>query len=218
MKRSILTTVLVLLAALTALPAFGQTRFTVKITNVSANQIVSPPVVAVHSPRARLFTPGEPASDGLAALAEDADAAGLLAELDANPFVADVAMGESVLLPGDTVTLEVRASAAAPLLSAVGMLVTTNDGFFGLDGFPITGGLWRKSTTAPAWDAGSEANTESCDHIPGPPCGNPFVRVTDGAEGAIVVHPGIQGTGDLAAPEWDWRNPVVDVVVIRRGR
>jgi len=66
-----------------------------------------------------------------------------------------------------------------------------------------------------AYDAGSEANTESCEHIPGPPCMNPEMRVTDGAEGFVYIHPGISGEGDLTESGYDWRNPVARFVIER---
>ncbi len=63
------------------------------------------------------------------------------------------------------------------------------------------------------FDAGTEADTESCEHIPGPPCGNPGVRVTADAEGSIHLDGGILGIGGLDPAELDWRNPVISVLV-----
>ena len=63
------------------------------------------------------------------------------------------------------------------------------------------------------YDAGTEANTESCAHIPGPPCGSKFVRVTAGAEGVVAPHAGILGTGDLDPAVHGWTDPVVTVSV-----
>jgi hypothetical protein len=63
------------------------------------------------------------------------------------------------------------------------------------------------------YDAGSEHDTEACAHIPGPPCGNPGVRVEEGAEGHVALDGGILGVGDLDPAEWDWRNPVLEVQV-----
>ena len=96
-------------------------------------------------------------------------------------------------------------------LSALGMLVTTNDTFFGLDSVRVRGG-WA-TFYAPAYDAGSENNTQRCAHIPGPPCGNPFVRVTGGAEGFVHISPGIVRKGQLTPRLHGWDNPVVKVVV-----
>jgi len=58
------------------------------------------------------------------------------------------------------------------------------------------------------------ANTLDCAHIRGPPCGNPGVRVTNGAEGAITISQGIN-RGSLR--KFDWRNPVVEIRVERAG-
>jgi hypothetical protein len=63
------------------------------------------------------------------------------------------------------------------------------------------------------YDAGSEADTEACAHIPGPPCGNPGARHGDAAEGHVALDGGILGVGDLDPAEWDWRNPVLEVQV-----
>ena len=218
MKRFVLPVLTVLVLLSTTVPAIAQQTYRVTVTNITANQIISPPIVVSHSPRTTLFQPGVGASPGLTALAEDADPGTFLSELDANARVLGWAMADTVLLPGDRVTLEVEARGGYPLLSAVGMLVTTNDAFFGLDSFEVIGGLWKKNTTAPAWDAGTEANTESCEHIPGPPCGNPFVRVLDGAEGTVRIHPGIHGQGDLTTAGYTWLNPVVAIQVVRTSR
>jgi hypothetical protein len=106
------------------------------------------------------------------------------------------------------------------MISLAGMLVSTNDAFVGLDGYTLPFGLFNSlkdtSIDAPAFDAGSEANTESCAHIPGPPCGSPGVRVTDGAEGFVHVHRGIQGVGELDASTKDWRNPVARISIERK--
>lgn len=101
------------------------------------------------------------------------------------------------------------------------MLVSTNDAFVGLDRYTLPSGFSAAfsatSVDVPAYDAGSEANTESCDHIPGPPCGSPGVRVTDGAEGFVHVHRGIRGVGDLDDSAKDWKNPVARVIVRTAG-
>jgi hypothetical protein len=92
------------------------------------------------------------------------------------------------------------------------MLVTTNDAFFSARTWvPFIG----KTIYAQAWDAGSEANTQDCDHIPGPPCGNGGVRVEDGAEGYVYVHAGIQARGSLDPAVHDWRNPVAKIEIRR---
>jgi hypothetical protein len=94
------------------------------------------------------------------------------------------------------------------------MLVTTNDAFFALNGAEVP--LVRSFEYAsPAYDAGSEANNESCAFIPGPPCGKAGVRATEGAEGYVHIHAGIHGVGDLVPAERDWRNPVAKITLRR---
>ncbi len=188
--------------------------YRITFTNMTS-QIISPPIVATHSIGTKIFRAGEAPSANLAALAEDADGSGLLDALDANPSVNDWAMGGGVLMPGASMTLDVEAASPASRFSAVGMLVTTNDAFFGIDSQVITGGLWRKVFYANVYDAGSEFNSEDCDFIPGPPCGSGGIRDTGGAEGFVSIHSGIHGIDDLSVAAYDWNNPGVMVTVVR---
>lgn len=204
-KKPVLAIVLVLGLAMAAA---AQAQWSVTVTNATANQIISPPIVVSHAASADLFEAGQPALDEIAAVAEDADSAGLLALLGTLPGVNDFAIAGDVLLPGDSVTLEIE---AGNRLSALGMLVTTNDTFFGLDSATVRGG--RGTFYAPAYDAGSERNTQRCAHIPGPPCGNPGARVTNGAEGFVHISPGIFRGGNLKPRDDGWDNPVVKIVV-----
>ncbi|MDH5728749.1 MAG: spondin domain-containing protein, partial [Gammaproteobacteria bacterium] len=108
-----------------------------------------------------------------------------------------------VLLPGHSVTIRVMAGKRARV-SVVSMLASTNDGFIGLNGARLHGNMSSKMVGV--YDAGSEANTEMCAHIPGPPCamdsGN--ARMENGAEGFVSFHSGIRGNVDIPAG-MDWR-------------
>ena len=146
------------------------------ITNITSDQIFSPPLVVSHDKRADLFALGERASEELAALAEDGMTGPLADLLDGATGVLDIAAADGMVFPGESVTVELDVTPQQSLISLAGMLVSTNDAFVGLDsaGVEIRGSRpFRLVTTARAYDAGSEANTESCEHIPGPPCGNP---------------------------------------------
>jgi hypothetical protein len=194
--------------------------YTVTITNLTYDQIISPPVVVVHNGQFDLFQPGLPASSELTALAEDGMTGPLEGLLAISPGVSDYAVAAGGIPPGGSITVSVRVQGSARMISLAGMLVSSNDAFVGLDGHALPFGLFNSSRAtvinAPAYDAGSEANTESCAHIPGPPCGNPGERVTDGAEGFVHVHRGIQGTGELDAAAKDWRNPVARINIQRK--
>ena len=58
-------------------------------------------------------------------------------------------------------------------------------------------------------DSGSEANSESCACIPGPPCGN-HLHDRAKAEGFVHAHAGIHGGNGsgLDPATHDWRDPV----------
>ena len=120
----------------------------------------------------------------------------------------------AILLTALTVALAALNPAGVDDVSMAGMLVVTNDAFFGVNGaeMPRRGAIQLRST---AYDAGSEANNEDCDYIPGPPCNNPMMRMTTGAEGYVHVHAGIHGIGDLAPETYDWRSDVAAISVRR---
>ena len=64
----------------------------------------------------------------------------------------------------------------------------------------------------PAYDAGSEANTESCDQVPCEIHGQP---TTEGAEGAVREHPGIRGNVDIPERR-GWQDPEPGRLTITR--
>jgi hypothetical protein len=190
-------------------------EYKVTITNLTRGQIFSPPIVIAHDSKFDLFTLGHPATPELAALAEDGDTS-LLVDLIKDRYPYAVAGG--AIMPGhsESVTLKISKRSRARLISLAGMLVTTNDAFF------ATHDVWffgkrNVVVEAPAYDAGSEYNSEDCYYIPGPPCGNPGVRDTDDAEGYVHVHAGIHGIGSTGVkPEMhDWRNPVAKIKIER---
>jgi hypothetical protein len=184
----------------------------VTITNITRAQVMSPPVVISHNKDFQLFELGSPAIDELVMLAEDGMADPLVGYVGSQPSVLDSTTAPGPLMPGESVTLSINTSGRFKYITAVGMLVTTNDAFFAIEGIPIHSSK-EKTVYANAYDAGSEANAESCAHIPGPPCGNTEVRNTDGAEGYVHVHAGIHGIADLVPADHDWRNPVAEITM-----
>ena len=149
-------------------------------------------------------------------LAEDGNPSALAALLGGSDEVLDLKVADGPLLPGATMVFELESGGRFNRVSAVGMLVTTNDAFFGLDNYLVGNTAQNQRMSVPAWDAGTEFNNELCGFIPGPPCGSPFVRDTDGAEGFIHTHPGLHGGGDLSPGDWNWQNPVVDIRIIKK--
>jgi len=195
-------------------------KLEITITNITKNQIFAPPVAISHNYAYHLFTLGEPSSMEVYTMAEDGDASGIYNAAMDDENVLSVAAADGPVMPGQSVTLEVDVDFRNTYLTVAGMLVDTNDGFFALDGHPIRISYYKGGTTAGkqgvmayVYDAGSEANTESCDHIPGPPCGNGGVRVTDGAEGYVYPHPGIHGMGDLSVKDFGWSGPAAKITI-----
>ncbi|HEX9756264.1 MAG TPA: spondin domain-containing protein [Nitrospiria bacterium] len=227
MKRFLLTCALsgflLGLGALSSTPVIAEgedseehgTRFEVTITNLTRGQVLTPPVLFSHTRNFELFEVGSAAIPELATLAEDGITADLVSLLGTLPSVYDYGVSPGPLPPGHSVTMEIMAPGRFNQISTIGMLAITNDAFFAINGVYRPKGKRALTLYAPAYDAGSEGNTEDCNHIPGPPCGNGEVRVTEGAEGYVHIHAGIHGIGDLDTSQQDWRNPVAKISIQR---
>jgi hypothetical protein len=190
----------------------GGETWRVTITNLTGGQPLSPPLLVTHSKKAQVWSEGEIASHGVAAIAEDANNEPLLSALPALEGVESVATQGGPIGPGGTGSYMVETSGNADRLSVLTMLVNTNDGFTGLDSFHLKG----KGSTIETmvYDAGSEQNNQLDSHIPGPCCGNRFVRDPEG--GLIRHHEGIiAGVGDLGPEAYGWDGAVARIVIER---
>lgn len=195
------------------------TTWRVTITNLTpagpgapGSQPLSPPLFVVHSAQADVWSVGEIASHGVAAIAEDANNAPLESALPALHGVKTAFTGAGGPIPsGATRSFTVETSGAYDRLSLVTMLVNTNDGFTGLDSLRLRG--HGSSSETMAYDAGSERNNELKAFIPGPCCGNPFVRDPEGA--LIGPHEGITGRGELSPALYGWHGPAARITVER---
>ena len=213
----IVSFVAVLAALLLPVGVFAQSKtFVVTVTNLTGSQIFSPPLVISHSRKTRLFEVGQTAPEPLYTLAEDGNPVPLADAMLATSEVFDAVAAPGPVMPGQTLELLVEVEHPYNFVSVIGMLVSTNDAFFSAQSLPVPRDGSHVTVNASAYDAGSEANNESCEFIPGPPCGNGGVRATAGAEGFIFVHSGIHGVGDLDPAAWDWRNPVARISVRRQ--
>jgi len=188
-------------------------RYAVTVTNITRGQILAPPAVIVHDDGYSLFSLGVPARPELAELAERGNPGPLLADAATSRSVYYTAAGGGGIPPGASQTIEVEANGRYAQISVAAMLVSTNDAFAAVRGIstPRRGTL---AVEAEAYDAGSEANSESCAFIPGPPCGSD-VHDPAPAEGYVHVHPGIHGGAGLTPAMHDWRNPVAQIEIRR---
>jgi hypothetical protein len=178
------------------------------------SQPLSPPLFVVHSARADIWSVGAVASHPVAAIAEDANNAPAESAFPQLRGVDDVFTGAGGPIPsGTSRTYTVETRGTFNRLSIVTMLVNTNDAFTGLDSYRLRGAgaeLHRM-----AYDGGSERNNELAAFIPGPCCGNAFVRDPEGE--LIRMHPGITGVGDLDPDVWGWEGPAAKITIERLG-
>lgn len=197
---------------------YGNRSYEVTVTNLTKGQIISPPVLVTHTRKISLFMAGAPASDELAEVAENGNGAPLVAALQASSYVGDAQSAAGGLPPGASATYVLKSSRRFNVLSVTGMLVNTNDAIAVVNSKSLPRRRNSSSTfDALAYDAGSEANNESCAFIPGPACppdsGN--ARDVAGAENFVHIHNGVHGIADLNEAAYDWRNPVARIHVKR---
>ena len=212
----ILAGLLAITSSLVAQAAHEVVTFEVTIFNITKSQNFTPIFLATHHGAVRLFTPGRTASLELEILAEGGDTMPLQELLDGNPDVLNTVSTDGLLLPGQSVTVEIQADVHFNRLSIASMLIPTNDTFVGLRSMKLLP-LRSASFTLPAYDAGTEINDELCANIPGPDCGGEGYNTdTAGGEGYIYTSNGISGVGDLEPSAFDWRNPVARVRVKRK--
>jgi Spondin_N len=177
------------------------------------SQPLSPPLFVVHSGKADVWSVGAIASHPVAAIAEDANNGPAESALADVRGVRSVFTGTGGPIPsGESRTYVVATRGSADRLSVVTMLVNTNDAFTGLDSLRLRGRSLSRHTGA--YDAGSEANNEQTEFIPGPCCGNAFVRDPEGR--LIRMHPGILGIGDLDPAVYGWDDPVAKITIERQ--
>jgi hypothetical protein len=181
-------------------------------TGPGSSQPFSPPVLATHQRRMNVWEKGAYASDELAQIAEDAVNGPMVDKLNSSGRVYDVVEGGGVILPGQSASFEIQSFGGSDRLSAVFMLVNTNDAFGGVDGLRLPH-YGEKEYYIHAWDAGSEQNTELTTDIPGPCCGSPG-EGSDTRE-RIHRHRGIMGVGDLDEDTWGWTGPVARLTIRR---
>jgi hypothetical protein len=205
------------LFALAFLPAAAMAGaiYEITITNLTKGQAFTPFILVTHRGQLSLFEVGDEASDELATIAESGNIAPMMDYLSPKAAVMDIQATDGLLMPGDSVKVDIEGDHIFNRLSVVSMLIPTNDSFIGVDSTKLS--PW-KLLEVPAYDAGSETNDEDCANIPGPVCGGAGPSPGDDGEGFIHVSGGIAGHGDLDPGAYDWRNPAAHVEIRRVRR
>ena len=189
-------------------------KFLLTVTNLTKGQILTMPLVALHSSRTKVFEVGKAATAGLTLLAEDGDTGKLEDELRSlgRSRVDVYATANNNIRPGKSVQILVKTKNASKVkLSLVSMLATTNDAFVGAQSLRLPSR--PKTYDLGTYDAGTEFNSESCSTVPGPPCGSHNARDTSGAEGVVTEFAGLVGNGDIDVSVYGFSNPAAKVKI-----
>ena len=173
-----------------------------------SKQTLTSSVCTVHTRKAAMFKINEPASEGLANLAQDGVTSGYVNELRSIKGIRKIKVGSfSSAGSKEKITIPTR-SIRGRLSCVFGMLVVTNDAFPAFSNMRLPRRIGkRKRFRAFAYDAGSEVNTESCNDVPGGPCNGHFTGIAE--NGVISRHLGIQGIEDLNINQHGWSEPAV---------
>ena len=120
--RNVLTTAAAsgLLLASSSVIADGGKTYQVTITNITNSINFTPILVASHGKGSSLFELGSGASDELATIAESGNAAPLAEKL-LGEGAADVQNSGALLIPGESVTVSVKAKRGARRISIASM-------------------------------------------------------------------------------------------------
>lgn len=206
---------------------------TVEITNATHGIFFTPILAAAHTDANHLFRLGESASDELQMMAEGGALTGLLTQTESIGASTVANPAEGLLAPGASTTIASWDTGTADHLSIVAMLLPTNDGFVGLDSWPIPSEAGTYTLTLNGYDAGTEANNElivegsgapgmmGIPANPGGDHGSMGTGVTsDESNNTVHIHRGNVGdtmmeggSSDLDARIHRWLNPVAKVVI-----
>lgn len=234
--RSTLFSATLLTAALSAChdssndDAPAMAKYEVSFINLTAGQPLSPMALVAHDSQYMAFETGKAASIAVERIAEGGDNSMLLADAMANSsHVWQAKSGSGIVAPGkmETLMLEIPVAQASNLrLSLLSMLANTNDGFVALNGQSISDLQNGQSTSfdLPAFDAGTEANTETADTVLGPAATGGkregFNPARDDLNNSISLHPGVISKDDGLASSvltqlHRWDNPAARINIRR---
>lgn len=204
----------------------------IKITNLTQGLHFTPILITAHTADNQLFSPGTAASSELQMMAEGGDISGLVTT--AASISADVVENPAsgLLAPSMMTMTNLMTDDTNNRLTITAMILPTNDGFVGVNSWPIPTEAGTYTFTMNAYDAGTEANDEIINGggmsgvagIPAAPGGNAGtggsgVTMTE-SNNTVHIHRGNLGDTDLSGGVSDvdsrihrWLNPVAKVTV-----
>lgn len=204
----------------------------IKITNLTQGLHFTPILIAAHTADNQLFSAGTTASSELQIMAEGGDISGLVTT--AASISADVVENPAsgLLAPSMMTMTNLMTDDTNNRLTITAMILPTNDGFVGVNSWPIPTEAGTYTFTMNAYDAGTEANDEIINGggmsgvagIPAAPGGNAGtggsgITMTE-SNNTVHIHRGNIGDTDLSGGVSDvdsrihrWLNPVAKVTV-----
>ncbi|MEW5251642.1 spondin domain-containing protein [Microbulbifer discodermiae] len=203
------------------------------VTNLTHGIYFTPLLISAHGSEFHLFEAGAMATPELQMMAEGGNISGLATAAGAMGAVNVENPAAGLLAPGASVDVDAFDTGSNGYLSITAMLLPTNDGFVGLDGWKIPTEAGTYTLLLNAYDAGTEANNELVVEGSGMPFvagipANPGANGGNGGTGVtadevnqrIHIHRGNVGdtdpnggASDLDARIHRWLNPVARVVV-----
>lgn len=204
----------------------------ITVTNLTQGLHFTPLITAAHASDDHIFMVGTTATAELQAMAEGGDISGLVTMLsNADANINENPVG-GLLAPGMSTTYLLTNDSANTHLSMTTMILPSNDGFVGLDGWKIPAEAGTYSIMLNAYDAGTEANNELINGggtpgvlgIPAAPSGGSGMSgtgVTNMESNTMIhIHRGTIGDDDMNGGTSDlnnsihrWLNPVAKLTV-----
>lgn len=168
--------------------------YDVEIMNLTHNQPFSPLALQAHRENFKAWRIGETASLGIEYIAEAGDNTEFLGRVSSKKS----ASGTGIIGPGETALIDLGSKATDQYLTAVTMLVNTNDAFAGVTGFDLRDLSVGDTTEVylPIYDSGTEANDELAGTIPGPADGGTGFNAERNDVDYVSRHQGIVGMDD----------------------
>ena len=172
----------------------AKVAYEVEIVNLTHNQPFSPLALRAHGSDYTAWGIGESASLGIEYIAESGDNTEFLGTASSKKS----ATGTGIIGPGETAVIDLASKETDQYLTAVTMLVNTNDAFSGITGLNLNdlniGD--KKEVYLSVYDAGTEANDELSGTIPGPADGGTGFDAERNDVGYVAMHPGVVGIDD----------------------
>lgn len=204
----------------------------ITVTNLTQGLHFTPIITAAHVSDDHIFMVGTTATAELQAMAEGGDISSLVTMLSNADANTNENPAGGLLAPGTSTTYMLTNDNANTHLSMTAMILPSNDGFVGLDGWQIPTEAGTYTVMLNAYDAGTEANNElvnggGAPGVPGIPAapggdsGTGGTGVTDTESNTMVhIHRGSIGDDDVNGGKSDlnnsihrWLNPVAKLTV-----